>query len=295
MKKLLFLVLIIAGSLSVSAQQYKLLPDSCTYCMYTDYITWPSGYWSNTYYEVGTSEDTLIQGEMYRKVWNENLEDLGYFRQVGKKVYGLIPDSSMSEEVVVDFDLEIGDTITNILSINTLILPYTKLNALVSDKDSILLSNGTYHHFMMLEGYQFYNDTGWVDWSWDIRWDEKGVCTWDAGTLINTFPWFFETHPDQSDCYLNIYPCTTDTLLSFFQGGDGHSCENCTPILSNIVENNDQQVSLFPNPASDKFLVNSSSNEVLQIRVYTLSGEMIQSSFFKNSQEMNVEHYPSGF
>jgi hypothetical protein len=248
MKKLLLFFLFSFISLSFVAQNYKLLPDSCTYCFYTSYIY--QG-WQNTYYEVSNVPDTIISGNQYHSVKNQTFQDYAYVRQFGDELYGLIPDSTMSEQLMMKFDVNVGDTINNILTISSVPFPHPystqiQINAFVTNKDSVELSNGNYYHWITLQGYEWNNQGVWESSNWNFNWMEKGLCN-QYGSILNTFPDLFEE--PNLNAYLNAQFCTSDLLVPNLLF-PYHSCNNCVPIISSVEENKIVAYEIYPNPST---------------------------------------------
>ncbi len=66
-KKSIFImvVLMLLFNNSLKAQQYKLLPDSCTYCIFQSKM---GSNWYNDYYSISPTNDTIINNNTYIKV-----------------------------------------------------------------------------------------------------------------------------------------------------------------------------------------------------------------------------------
>lgn len=251
---ILFFLLVYSGY----AQNYKLLPDSCTYCFYTYGVV--NGDWLNAFYEIQPNSDTMISGNTYHPV-SYYSTDLAYIRQEGDELYGLIPDSVMTESLLMKFDIGIGDTIHDILTINTSDLyPHIQINAIVLDIDSIQLLDGSYYNWILLEGYEWNDNTSWQSYSWEFKWGEKGLCNFQ-GSLLNTFP-FDYVGTGYPDTYINAQYCTSDPLIpdnSYFNNSSYHDCDNCVPTISNVIETVKNNFEVYPNPNNGEFQIDLSN------------------------------------
>lgn len=282
MKKVTFIFLILF-TVSYYGQNYKLLPDTCTYCFFTHdpYV----GVAYNSFYQIGYSVDTAINGNDYSVLSNNDYEDLVYIRQSGNKVFGIIADSVMTEELIMDFDVEVGDTLNNILSIN--VNNFTniktnsfKINAYVNDIDSVLLSDGSYHSFLELVGYEIRYNGIWGIAHWSFRWDEKGLCIGSdigLGGLMNTLP-LSANGLFGGDWFTDLQFCTSDPFVPSQPINNLHSCNYCSPIVATVPYlEGEIQISVSPNPVSERLFIQTSSQESnLNFTIYSLEGRLVR-------------------
>lgn len=260
MKKLLIATFLILNG-SVFSQDYKLVPDSCTYCAFL--VSTGGASWYNAAYGIDPTQDTIVLGNEYMRVGADNEGAFG-IRQVGNKLFGVVADS-LNEMLLMDFDANVGDTIENLYSEGF----YYK--ATVLEKDSILVNNGVYHHYMDLQGIQLLMDGVWTDYNWQFQWNERGLCAAELGGVHYNVP--------VNDFVISIvyaYPgyCTTDPI---YVNHPELSCENCNLIQSDIKENSWLELSITPNPALDEIFIsfNQATNEPFTYSIQNTLGESV--------------------
>ncbi|MBL4862829.1 MAG: hypothetical protein JKY09_07430 [Crocinitomicaceae bacterium] len=180
MKKLLLSLMVFCATF-LYGQDYQLLPDSCTFCMYL--VSTGGNSWNNGYYQLDPNIDTVFSGNTYMKMsfgtWGSGPSEQPFaFRQNGNKLMGIVHDS-INEFLLMDFDAQVGDTIYNLYSEGLF------YNAKVLAKDSILVNGEVYHRFMNLEGLGYYQQGIWQNVTWGITWNEKALC----GRKPNSVGW----------------------------------------------------------------------------------------------------------
>lgn len=206
------------------AQTLKLIPDSCTYCTYkrTDGQTH-----FNENYHIDPSKDTLIIGNVYKQIFyshqfNWAVQTIGV-RQIGNKVFG-IPFESDEEFLIMDFDAAVGDTIYGLYSEGYF------YDAIVSLKDSTLLSDDSYQHWMELIGDTIYgfNEGTWL-FPWTFRWNERGICNVEFAEFNTPYGGYAFNVPINSLIlsyqYAFINYCTSDPLI--IHSPPGVTCNQC--------------------------------------------------------------------
>ena len=197
--------------------------------------TGSNSWWSN-YYNLVPNNDTIFNGQTYMIIErninpNTPLCQQFAFRQVGNKLYGIVHDS-LSEYLIMDFDAVVGDTIDSLYSEG---LYY---RALVEAKDSILVNNGIYHHYMNLKGLGYWSQSfGWQDIFWGIVWNERALCNFNfgnnwgggnyGGVIFNVPSYFYYV----SIQYASPNYCTVDPL---YNTPPEVGCMNCIPWTNNV-------------------------------------------------------------
>lgn len=269
MIKFILFQLFLVFSSFLQAQDYQLIPDSCTFCIWKETEGGSTLY--DRYYQIDPKKDTTINGFNYIVILNSG-SNIYAVRQEGNKVLAYISDS-INEVLIQDFDAEVGDTITDLYAVITT-LNFVKYKAVVYEKDSVLVNNGVYHHYMNLTGLYNYDDTlTFNDFSWLIQWNERGLCNVDVsspsntycGGYLNNFPEYHFTisgghhYPDR---------CTTDPL---YTTPNGALCENCNLIPNSVFENFDTKIKLYPNPTTGKFEVEFENSDLKFIYIYVIS------------------------
>ncbi|MBL1278875.1 MAG: T9SS type A sorting domain-containing protein [Fluviicola sp.] len=267
MRNLLIIASIVTSNF-VYSQNYQLIPDSCTFCSFF-YTQGGTTMYSGNYH-INPLSDTVIIGNSYKKVlFGANNYSFG-IRQVGNKLYGIF--DTIQEKLIMDFDANVGDTISSLYDFG---VPY--YDARVTAKDSTLLSDGSYHHFMELEGIRIsYDGVVWEDRVWGFKWNEKGLCNEDYyyngnvyGGIIYNIP-ANELIIETAYAYPNY--CTSDTLYS-----NANVCPNCVLLTSSLSENELSTVKIYPNPSNGTFQIEFQSNDEKNIRIYNSNGNMIHS------------------
>lgn len=259
-----------------------MLPDSSTYCF--------------TYYNVNNEfigydisvldpKNTIeIDGEIYTLM---SYETYNFFiKQVNNKLIGLFPywDNLLQKNIlkthlIMDFDAAIGDTIHDLYLFQH--LSYEYYYAIMKNKDSTLLSNGTYHHFVELEAYGYTNPS--IRY---IKWEEKGLCGHNSGILFSI--------EDGSLVYRqNSFYCTTDTLYANF-AYNANYCDNCDvirPIMSvnNVIEN--EKITIYPNPTNDVLFIHTENAFNKKIKLYNLQGQLLLNTESNSSFTSIPIHY----
>ena len=270
MKKFLLFILLSFTSIAFG-QNYQLLPDSCTFCLFLS--STGGNTWESNGYEVDPTDDTLFAGNNYMKISSsQNFEQPFAFRQDGNKLMGIVQDS-INEFLIMDFDAQVGDTINNLYSEGIF------YNAEVLSEDSVLVNGGVYHHFMQLRGIGYYNQGWWQDYSWELTWNERALCGWngtggsgeDLGGVIFNVPF---------DFYVISVPyafpgfCTTDIL---YTNPVGLTCENCIPETNSLSENSNANFELFPNPTNDLIQLRFNDFTEKEITICDLAGNIMSS------------------
>jgi len=286
MKSLFLYLIILLGQVNISGQQYQLLPEQCTFCGFL--ASWAgTSSWTSLNYELNPNSDTLINGNTYLLIEKYPTFDqpIGV-RQVGNKLFGIQSDS-INEVLIMDFDAEIGDTITNLFSEG---LYY---DAIVTVKDSVLVNNGTYHHFMNLSGLQvFHNGIPQVDF-WNIGWNERGLCG-----VNGAYEWggvWFNIPSNQyviSATYSLPHFCTTDSTYSNINGA---SCDNCNFIPNGIHETETIEFDLYPVPSKNEVNIVFENEKMKKIRIIGFDGKIIDFISTSDSKiSYNLSNFASG-
>lgn len=289
--KLLILIIPLFVLKQVIAQDYQLLPDSCTSCLYLQSFD-GGGSLSSQSYKLDPENDTLFMGNVYQRIsfqydqYSFPFQPFG-FRQVGNKLYGVVNDS-ISEFLIMDFDAAIGDTIHNLYSEGII------YSARVIDKDSIQVNNGVFHHYMNLEGVDA-STSAFTPWS--FTWNERGLCGVNmhegyeeyAGGVVFNVPFQFYTI---SANYSYIHFCTTDPL---YDNPPNVACQNCMPQFTSLNELDSDLIEISPNPVINILTVRSDDQLIEQIKVYSLVGAVLISHSVNDTELIiDISQLPAG-
>lgn len=273
MNKLL-IILFLIGSFEVTCQTYKLLPDSCTFCLFLSSTGGNS--WVSSNFGLDPNNDTIVAGNSYMM-----LNDIGNqsdrpfaFRQLGNRVYGVVQDS-VNEFLILDFDAVVGDTIYNLYSEGFY------YDAVVDEKDSILVNNSVFHHFVQLEGIRVNLQGTWFNYSWSITWNERALCGYNytggwadenLGGLLHNIP---STLYSISIPYAAPAYCTTDPLYNI---PSNVNCTNCLPQTNSITEITNREVTFSPNPVQANIHLELGVNDFYSVEIFDSKGILVHSN-----------------
>lgn len=266
MKKLL-LIFLIAISLNSFSQTSNYIPfptsqGDWTYRYFGDY-----GELTNEYYYFQLNGDTIINDSIYKKIYGENYFDedwlddgyLGAIREQSKVIY-FIPDTSSTELVLYNFNLNIGDTIIH---------PFGGASCYddtvyVYEIDSVLISNN-YHKRISFE-----DGPAWIE----------GI-----GSIA------YLLHPFEFLCVsgnLNLQCMMNDNQILW-----GESNSLCFVSVDEI-EIPESDLSIYPNPSNSIFTINHKSGLIDQIFVSDNAGRIIIKMSDLNQHQVRIDKLPSG-
>jgi len=201
----------------------------------------------------GTNGDTLIDNKIYHKIyttqdsiWNEENNDFSYhgsFREEDKVVY-FIRYNQDTEVVIMDFNMEIGDTLLHYLCLPPGEIHKTTFLAVI---DTIELSNGEKRAI-----YLFDRETRdvWPD-TITIYIDEK-THWWIEG--IGQGEW--RVHHKNSHPNSDILLCYEQDEIQLYNNADFNYC-HIPSITNSTYSLKTPDIKIYPNP----------SNEYCQIRL----------------------------
>lgn len=284
-----FLILLIALSFTneTQAQNYKLMPDTCTLCFY--FWGQSGSTLSQDDYKIDPTQDTLIDGNSYVKIIGAKDYQPAFIRQIGNKLYGRQNDS-LVDRLIMDFDVSVGDTIFNLFSEGYF------YDAAVELKDSFMLNDGSYNTFMELTVTNVYGSS----WSgWTIAWSEGGLCGGFhypypllGGILYNIHEGLFQ---GLEVAYYSPTYCTTDPNYTM---NNGSTCSYCTGIsgYSSLIENETASHTVHPNPASDQITVEFKTQLQRQITIVNSIGQELEShKVYGNVATLSISHLETGY
>jgi len=243
MKSLIFFFFILLTSLCRSQTNvYKPFPSTYgkwIYMLYDEFhkpTNWESEYFLN--------EDVIISGRNYKKVYYKSVY-LGALRDSSKVIY-YVPDKSMSEYVLYNFNLAVGDSIFH---------PYggtmrgAEDTVIVEQVDSIELSDG-YH-----KRYRFGGGCGstWIEGIGSIY------------ELLAPFRYACLSPRDELECMFS------DTTFHYPKGRS--TCN--VPVEEKTKYQ--AEIKLSPNPFNGKLIVDCSNLKIQQIIITDLVGNVLES------------------
>lgn len=260
--KTILLILLTIKFGQANAQTFKLVPDSCTFCLFK--VSDGGTGWYESGYGIFPNEDTVVLGNSYIKI-NSGfyLKQPFAIRQVGNKLMGVVADST-SEYLLMDFDANITDTIHQLFSEGFF------YDAVVLNKDSVLVNNGVYHHYMRLKAIGIYiNSVFEGGGDWNLVWNERGLCAANGaelGGVLYNIP---------SEFYVISAPyafpdfCTTDPI---YNNPSSVTCDNCYPQTNGLEELFSTKLEIIPNPAINQITVQIENSFISKLRIYDVHG-----------------------
>lgn len=263
MRKLL-IIFLFGYSMNVCAQTsvYHEFPDSNAvwnfaydnFCM-----SFPIGGPDHIDYSITIAGDTLISGADYKKLVTPYLQvtvssgclipvTTGYqgaFREdtSAKKVF-FVPPGSVAEELLYDFNWQVGDTITGWL---TSIFGSTDT---VISIDSVLVGSGY---------RKMWNINSW----YDVKIIEGIGCTYG---LIRPSPGNATDMPNYS------LTCFNQDQTVLYPSGSTTTCELITGISSPATKS----FSLYPNPAAQSFSIQTDPTLFTEVAMYDVAGKLLR-------------------
>ena len=236
----------------------------------TAQITFPTvdGYWiyryfgdqgepgSYTYYY--TEGDTSINNTDYIKL-GTNGNYMGAYRDSNRVVY-FIPDTSLTEYVLYDFNLEVGDTIIH---------PYggggfSTDTVTIWQTDTILI-DGNSHKTISLSSMAH-----WIE----------GIGS--QNYLLNPYDFAGLSGNDYLQCMMSD--------SSFIFGANNGFCTTSI----NETENANSELNIFPNPANSNFQIQLEEGTIQRIQIMDITGKIILDYPQVNSKQFNVSKLPPG-
>ena len=276
------LSLVLRGQTSV----YHPFPDSNAVWNFDSYQYCGLG-WDRWRYEysIVMTVDTLINETTYRKLevpirivssngqcyMTGTWTNPGYYaasiRQdtAERKVY-IVPRYQTSEQLLYDFNLQVGDTIEGYLHRP---FPYTNFRNTVQSIDSVLVGDTYRKRWNINEGYGIYFVEG----------------IGSSYGLIQPLP----TALDFEDYYLTCFrqddiPLFPETITD---------CETITPVHYPVFRSN--PVKIFPNPSGGKFILEAEM--AISVEIYNAFDMKVLTIFpadLQNSIEIDLTGFPKG-
>lgn len=257
MKTILLSFVIIIIAISALAQQYRSFPTHDAVWKENHHVSYGSSHYSYLNYQNFINGDTVINGKTYHKIYSSgkrysyvsNSGSTSYYQNVYK---GCIREDSLKhvyfylnalEYLLYDFNLDLGDTLSDNLHGMGLMHSYDpSIKLIVNAIDSVIVG-GDYH-----KRYRF-------DYSYHTLYLIEGIGSSDG--LLETF-----------DCY----PSYSTDLICFKQDNIdaypfGQGCDLGVTGIEEIAS--EQKIQLFPNPSHGTFTINfmddAPENAILRI------------------------------
>jgi hypothetical protein len=281
-KHLLTLSLFILTQIFVKGQAYIYHPFPDSNAIWSD--DWNET--PQTHQRLGIMGDTIILGTTYKKIYT--LFDTTFtspfstyyaaIREQDKRIYTIIDNSN--EQLLYDFNLLVGDTITYNYSLTPEIDSFSRV---VTKIDSIILMDGTYRKRYYLDANWncYLNDTivegiGSISWKGLFNPLNSDICTCGDSYNFSCFK--------QNDTVLYM----NNTFCNYCFCGLGLS-------VTDIIKNINIQVS--PNPFTSHTTINVSNGiRNATLTVYNLYGQQVKQikNISQQTFTLHQDHLPSG-
>lgn len=289
MKRIVVLFIFVCFAKINVAQLYQPFPTDSS--MWREWAYDVDASYNDTWdYQYFIEGDTIIAGNNYHKIlytgtyhhvsWtsysiNYVNQYKGAFREDTAKHILFFPYGDTTEYVLYDFNLSIGDTLTQ-----------SYLNSFgsgnwVSAIDSILVG-GQYH-----KRYHISNDTAAASWNLNYVSFIEGVgSTFGLLGLGGGSLWPVFERESHLSCYTHngITEYTDSTTTS------------CNPIIIGVTEQSDETpISIFPNPTTGIINLKTPTFEKTQIEIFDVLGKTIyQKEISTPETEINLSSLPKG-
>lgn len=230
-------------------------------------------------YSLEVSGDTVINGLNYKRLISHgfvNLSTQGFCSQVllsylgavrndtaAKKVF-FCPFAQSTEELLYDFNMQVGDTLTGVLN------SYLQDQNTVYAKDSVLV-NGSYRNRWM------------VDSCYSISIVE-GIGS--VFGLIAPLPGCIT----DGDYYQ--LQCYTENNVVVYPPNAG-PCALIDKLTETDVAS--KEILLFPNPSNNAFFIESNTVILEQLALYDISGKLVRSARLNGVKKYLIEGLESGY
>ena len=201
-------------------------------------------------------EDTTINGVSYKKMWVGGQYD-GAIRETNKTVYYFSKDS-ISESVLYDFNLQVGDTVHNPYG-RAICAPFP---IIVTSVDSMLLND---NHIKV---YLF--NSPFISW-----WEGVG----NLHYLLDPFTYLCVSGNNSLECMNH------DTGLFY-----GEPDAGCVVSVKETYAVSDWK--MFPNPSESNFTIQVNANQVKHIRIYDITGVevLFKQDFTENEVSVSIKN-----
>jgi hypothetical protein len=280
MKKFL---LLIATLITLSAKSqtsvYHPFPDSsAVWNFHTTLAMCTLGGGVESYYSITISGDTLINSQVYHKLFTPFVQSIvtgtcspyvfsgydGAVRQdtANRKVF-YVPPSDSTEQLLYDFSMQVGDTVKGY--IESIILPLDTVQSI----DSVLVGNNyrkrwlinSCYNIMLIEGIG----------------STFGLIEPSPGCILDV-PYYELICFKQNG--MTLYPDTNA------------NCEVITDVKN--INPETYLTTITPNPFSDKLTINNNNNDLSEIILYDMVSRKLLQQKFTNAVTLNTSQLAKG-
>lgn len=220
------------------------------------------------------SKDTIINDTTYYQItesWTNPFSAPILLREdtANRKVY--LKYSNNEEKIIYDFSMSVGDTINSYnfsIGYSEMILDSISSNLTTFDSNftlpSIFIENPKIFHFS--------NGVKWIEGIGSL-----------GGPLGSTIGW------DGLDMLMCHYDSANNWNYHFYYSQDDPLCEG--PEFAILEYNNDNNITIYPNPANDFLQIGfkTSNNESIRIELFDCIGNRIMIDETNSSQQHELE------
>lgn len=271
MKKfMLFSWLLMTAFTNGQSTTYHPFPEgnaTWNYIYFQQFMSMPPNDYELVNYSYTFSGDTLINNLTYHKLItpfpNAYVVGYGYrgaIRQdiVEKKVF-FIPPTEISERVLYDFTMQVGDTVKGV--------PYYSPRDTVQSIDSVLIGNIFRKRWLIHDNYYIIEGIG-------------STCE-----LLGIVPVAYTDGPEYN---LSCYSENNKTLYPDSQ-------TNCELINSlKFLETNSTEIKVYPNSQKGSFTIEFVDANILEIKLIDMLGKVIFQRPTNNMKTIIIERLQSG-
>jgi len=230
-------------------------------------------------YSIIISGDTIIENMVYQKLTSPFVQSnytggctqvnypgyKGAFRQdvTNRKVY-YVPPSHLTEQLLYDFTMEVGDTVKGYLE------SFNYPLDIVTEIDSVLVGDNYRKRWFINPCYQIY--------------------------LIEGIGSTFGLLQPSPGCFTDM---DYFSLTCFNQNGQSlypDPFAECQLITStNDIDANSDALLVFPNPSNGSFTVEFNQPiDILEVRLSDMIGNIVFQTQISNQNKINIDNLPSG-
>lgn len=223
-------------------------------------------------YHTTSLADTVISGMTYRKLFSDHLRQVyrGGLRADSTRVW-VVPADSTTEFIAYDFNLAVGDTITN---------------ALAFRKGNLLLANLYVADSYIQDGRQTLELHPTVD-STNMQVEYDQFWTYGVGNRSGFLSYNRSPNTPAEWCSFFV-ACLSVNDTSIYPTEGDYQCGIWNIGTTEIEES---ELTIFPNPASSN-LYFSGSIENGHIEIINVNGQLVERK--KVDAELSIQHLPSG-
>lgn len=230
-------------------------------------------------YSITISGDTIINNQLYHKLTTPYVQAYitgnctqqnfpgyqGAIRQdiINKKVF-YVPPAQLTEQILYDFTLEVGDTVKGYLQ------TFNSTPDIVVEIDSVLIGNNYHKRWLINPCYEIYLIEGVGS--------TFGLLKFSLGCITDMDSYFLNCFSQEGQV---LYP---DTFTD---------CQLNTSVLNNGIISD--QINIYPNPSDGSFTVDlGQPNDIKEIRLTNMIGNIVFRKQISNQNKVNIDNLPGG-